>query len=158
MQQASRRFQATKAHSATTAFHAAMRKMLEPKPVEVREPEPEVPMIKVKHRWKKNKSDLTGSIVLAFNEDGIALVPDVGNNRSYVDVYVKFSKGLAEICTDAVPEPVTTRPEPKAEPVKEKKAVVEKEAAPVKEEPMADDEEDKPKVKKQPPKKKTTKK
>jgi hypothetical protein len=98
-----------------------MKKMLEAKPVELRGPEPEGPMIKIKHRWKRNKSDMCGSIVLGFDEKGIALVEDRGNNRAEVDTYVRFSKGLASVVVDdevPVHEPEVAKPAPEPEVVK----------------------------------------
>lgn len=112
-------------------------------------------MIKIKHRWKKNKSDLCGSIVLAFDKDGIATVADVGNNRVEVDTYVRFSKGLASVVDESDPvvvkgtlkdEVVEVMTSAKEEPEEEPEIKVEKKL------------EEELSFKKTPPKKKPTKK
>lgn len=102
-QEASSRFKAGTAADARSAFGSAMRKMLQPKPRELQE-QLEVPMIVVKHRWKKNRNDVAGSVVLGFNDEGIAKVPNMGNNRTAVETYCRFSKGLAKIVDPEVVE------------------------------------------------------
>jgi hypothetical protein len=96
MREASRRFKAGQATDALAVFTSAMRKMLEPTPKELQQKK-EVPNIVVKHKQKKNKTASAGSIVLGFDSHGIALVPDVGSNRSDVEAYCRHSNGLAEI-------------------------------------------------------------
>jgi hypothetical protein len=85
--------------------------MLQPKPREL-QPQVEVPMILVKHRWKRNRSDVSGSVVLGFDKNGIAKVPDVGNNRPAVETYCRHSKGLAEIVTEDVIAPAAMEEAP----------------------------------------------
>jgi hypothetical protein len=68
-------------------------------------------MILVKHRWKQNKTEVSGSLVLGFDDKGIARVPDIGNNRTAVETYCRFSKGLAKIVTAAGMLDVTGIPE-----------------------------------------------
>ena len=97
-QEASRRFRAGPVADARSTFASAMRKMLQPKPREL-QPQLEVPMIIVKHRWKRQRNEVSGSVVLGFNDKGIARVPDVGNNRVAVETYCRFSKGLAQVVT-----------------------------------------------------------
>lgn len=99
MNEASRKFIAGPAAKARSVFASAMRKMLEPKAKEL-VPQKEVSTIVVRHKSKKNKSQSVGSIVLGFDNYGIARVPDVGSNRVDVEAYCKHSKGLAEIVED----------------------------------------------------------
>jgi hypothetical protein len=96
MSEASRKFRAGPAADARAIFTSAMRKMLEPTPKEL-QPKKEVSNIIVKHKRKKNKAVSAGSVVLGFDSYGVALVPDIGNNRSEVEAYCRYSKGLAEI-------------------------------------------------------------
>lgn len=61
-------------------------------------------MILVKHRWLKNRNIVAGSVVISFDTDGVAKVPDVGGNRNAVEIYCRFSKGLAKIVEPAKEE------------------------------------------------------
>jgi hypothetical protein len=74
-------------------------------------------MIVVKHRWKKNRSEQIGDLVLMFGEDSIARVPDQGNNRVTVDLAVKFGKGLLEVVEDKPVQPHKEMPKAKEAPV-----------------------------------------
>lgn len=76
-------------------------------------------MITIKHKWKRNKLETCGNIILAFNDVGIAKVPNVGNNILDAELYVQSSRNLARIISigDTILEPET-------EPVVEEKSVV----------------------------------
>ena len=107
-----------KATSARATFATAMRKMLQANPRELQE-QVEVPMILVKHRWKRNRNDVVGSVSLGFDDSGLARVPDVGHNRRSVEVYCKYSKGLAQIVADEEPKVDPPKPAaPKVDPPK----------------------------------------
>jgi hypothetical protein len=54
-------------------------------------------MITVKHRWKRNKTDTCGNVIISFDKNGIAKVPHVGNNIIDVELYVQSSRNLAKI-------------------------------------------------------------
>lgn len=99
-------------------FFAAMNKMLEPQQPSERRSEES--MIKLKHRWLRNRNLVSGSVILSFNGEGIALVPDVGNSRLDVDACIRSSRGLIEYVVDepaAKPVIGVPKPEPK-KPVK----------------------------------------
>lgn len=114
------------AHQARANFSQAMAKMLEPAE---RQPPPKVDMIEISHRWKKNRNEVVGSVVISFDKNGIARVPDEGNNRLAVAAYVRQSKGLADYVTaEQPPKPEAPQPD-----VKEKLKKVEKKAEPKKE-------------------------
>jgi hypothetical protein len=125
--------------------------MLQPKPREL-QAQLEVPVILVKHRWKRHRSDVAGSVVIGFDGDGIAKIPDVGHNRKNVEIYVRNSKGLASFVTEEPPkveEPKVEKEKP--EPIKVKKPKVE----PVVEDNVVTSaKEEAPKVAKKAPKKK----
>lgn len=80
-------------------------------------------MLLVKHRWMKNRNVLSGSLVITFNDQGVAKVPDVGNNRDHVDRFVRNSKGLVSWVEERKPEvvePPKAKVEPKAKVVEAK--------------------------------------
>lgn len=85
---------------ARASFSESMAKMLKEEPKKVSK----APMIIVKHRWKKNRLEVSGSTVIAFNEAGIASIPDVGNARLDAETFVRFSRNLAEIVTVEEPQ------------------------------------------------------
>jgi len=60
----------------------------------------EVPVMKVKHRWKRNKMDMVDSVIFAFDGDGVATIPDVGSNKYFVDLYVQKSNGSSWVLDD----------------------------------------------------------
>jgi hypothetical protein len=102
---------------ARTKFSEAMTNMLK---MEVEPAKPSEPtMITVKHRWKRNKLETCGNVVLSFNDVGIAKVPNIGNNILDVELYIQSSRNLARIISvgDTILETET-------EPVVEKKPVV----------------------------------
>lgn len=57
---------------------------------------PELAMVIVKHRWKRNRSEVVGDTVFSFNELGEARVPFMGHVLVDVEALVKASHGLVE--------------------------------------------------------------
>jgi hypothetical protein len=52
----------------------------------------ETNMIVIRHRWKRNKVESVGSTIIAFDANGFARIPNVGNNILDVEKYVsRFS-------------------------------------------------------------------
>jgi hypothetical protein len=91
------------------------------------DPWKDVPMIVVKHRWMKNRNVTIGSTIISFNNEGLAHVRHVGNAIINVEIYVRNSKGLAEIVEDPrkpapvpkVSTPIVSTPAPVVPPVSE---------------------------------------
>jgi hypothetical protein len=146
-----------KGKAAVGLLNDVISKSLEGRP----DPWRSVPMIVVKHRWMKDRNHVCGTTVLSFDTEGIARVKDAGNARSDVEIYVRHSKGLAEIGdpAPAAPEPAPKAPEPPPEPapkpeppkevkVEEKPPEVEPEPEPEEEAPPFHLEVEKPTPKK----------
>jgi len=149
---------------ARNTLNTALEEML--KPINKKPQQETNNMIKVKHRWMVNRNVVADSIVLSFNQDGIAYVPDVGSNRGMVEFYVRHSKGLAEIIEEekvvervaAIPEKkekasIPEKKVEKKEEVKEEEKKVEKKEE-VKEDKVDEKQIDKKSVKKIKPVKK----
>lgn len=77
---------------ARSSFVESMSKMLkmEVEPSKI----PESPMIVLQHRWKRNRTDVVGTTVVAFNGIGEARVPFVGHVMADVEALVRASRGL----------------------------------------------------------------
>jgi hypothetical protein len=130
---------------------------------------PEAPMLYVKHRWMKNRNMLHESLVLCFDDKGLAPVEDRGDNRRMAQDACVRSQGQMTLIADE-PVPVTTAAEvkaagergerftPVAKPAEVSLPKVEKAEKDEVEVWTTAKDEPKPKPKKAPPKKKTTKK
>jgi hypothetical protein len=87
---------------ARSTFTQAFQKMMTPD--SGRLPKlPEVSMICVKHRWMRNRNLVQGTVIFSFNENGVARIPDQGNNRRTVEFIVAGSRGLMSVMEEAAP-------------------------------------------------------
>jgi len=57
-------------------------------------------MIYIKHRWMVNRNVTYNTLVISFNEKGIAAIEDRGNNRPLAEGACRFSRGNMEIVDD----------------------------------------------------------
>lgn len=81
---------------ARSAFTQAFQKMMTPDAGRLPKL-PEVPMICVKHRWMKNRNLVQGTVIFSFDKEGMARIPDQGDNRRTVDFIVAGSRGLMRL-------------------------------------------------------------
>lgn len=57
----------------------------------------EIKMIKVKHRWMKNRNLVSNNTVLSFDKEGIALIKDLGNAIEDIKVIIRKYPGQMEL-------------------------------------------------------------
>lgn len=91
-------------------FVESMNKMLESTPIKTKS---EVPMIKLKHRWLKNRNVSYSGMIISFDNDGVAEIPNLGNNILAMEGYVRSARGLVEIISrgdGSEPEAVSEAP------------------------------------------------
>lgn len=98
--------------AARNSFFGKMGDMLKMENEPAKTPEPT--MVVVSHRWKRNKNEVVGSTVFAFNEIGEARVPFVGHVMVDVEALVLAGRGLV---TYRVEAPSAPTPEPTPVPV-----------------------------------------
>ena len=65
-----------------------------------------MPMMKLKHRWMRNRNLVAGVTTVSFNDKGEALVSEIGNARLDCEQLCRQYPGLIEFVEPAIEEPV----------------------------------------------------